>query len=63
MRVVIVDTMLWLLRQKHIPRLAVHGSLIVPQQHEELAAKILRAVYRGHLKVTHLIKINRPAAP
>ena len=57
---VIVDTMLWLQRQKDIPSLAVHDSLIVAQQHEELAVKTLRAVYRGHLKVTPLIKINRP---
>jgi hypothetical protein len=60
---VIVDAMLWLLRQKDIPSLAVHDSLIVAQQHEELAVKTLRAVYRGHLKVTPLIKINRPTAP
>jgi hypothetical protein len=34
---IIVDTMLWLMRRKGIPSLAVHDSLIVPQQHEELA--------------------------
>ena len=44
---VIVDTMLWLLRQKDIPSLAVHDSLIVAQQHEELAMKTLKAVYRA----------------
>jgi hypothetical protein len=60
---VIVDTMLWLMREKNIPSLAVHDSLIVAQQHEEMAEKTLRAVYRGHLKVTPLIKINRPTTP
>jgi hypothetical protein len=55
--------MLWLLRQKDIPSLAVHDSLIVARQHEELAVKTLEAVYKGHLKVTPLIKINRPTAP
>jgi len=60
---VIVDTMLWLMRKKNIPSLAVHDSLIVAQQHEELAEKTLRAVYWGHLNVTPLIKINRQTVP
>jgi hypothetical protein len=57
---VIVDTMLWLMRSKDVPSLAVHDSLIVPQEHEELTAKTLKAVYWGHLKVIPLVKTNRP---
>src|SRR6202041_2304699 len=56
---VIVDTMLWLMRSKDVPSLAVHDSLIVSQEHEELTAKTLKAVYWGHLKVVPLVKINR----
>jgi hypothetical protein len=59
---IIVDTMLWLMRSKDVPSLAVHDSLIVPQVHEELTAKTLRAVYWGHLKVIPLVKIKRPTA-
>ena len=57
---VIVDTMLWLMRSKDVPSLAVHDSLIVPQEHEELTTKTLKAVYWGHLKVVPLVKTNRP---
>jgi hypothetical protein len=59
---VIVDTMLWLMRSKDVPSLAVHDSLIVSQEHEELTAKTLKAVYWGHLKVIPLLKINRPSS-
>jgi hypothetical protein len=58
---VIVDTMLWLMRRKDVPSLAVHDSLMVAQEHEELTAKTLRAIYFGHLKVVPLVKVNRPA--
>jgi hypothetical protein len=57
---VIVDTMLWLMRNKDVPSLAVHDSLIVPQEHEELTARTLRAVYWGHLNVVPSIKVIRP---
>jgi hypothetical protein len=56
---VIVDTMLWLMRNKDVPSLPVHDSPIVPQEHEDMAAKVLLAVYWGHLRVMPLIKINR----
>jgi hypothetical protein len=59
---VIVDTMLWLKRNKDVPSLAVHDSLIVAQQHEGLTARTLKAVYFGHLNAVPLIKINRPDA-
>jgi len=57
---VIIDTMLWLMRNPDVPSLAVHDSLIVPQEHGELAFKTLRAVYRGHLDAIPPIKVNRP---
>jgi hypothetical protein len=57
---VIVDTMLWLMRNTDVPSLAVHDSLIVPQEHEEVTSRTLRAVYFGHLNVVPLIKVNRP---
>jgi hypothetical protein len=47
---VIVDTMLYLMRKENVPSLAVHDSLIVPQQHEPLAFKVLRSVYWGWLR-------------
>jgi hypothetical protein len=46
----VVDTMLWLMRRKDVPSLAVHDSLIVAQEHEELTAKTLKAVYGGTSK-------------
>jgi len=58
---VIVDTMLWLKRNKDVPSLAVHDSLIVAQEHEGLTARTIKAVYFGHLNVVPLIKINGPA--
>jgi hypothetical protein len=57
---VIVDAMMWLMRNKDVPSLAVHDSLIVPQEHEELSAMAIRSVYWGHLKAIPLVKINRP---
>lgn len=57
---VIVDTMLWLMRNKDVPSLAVHDSLIVPEEHEELTARTLSGVYWGHLRAVPLMKTNRP---
>lgn len=58
---IIVDTMLWLMRSQKIPSLAVHDSLIVAEEHQEMTSKTLKAVYWGHLKVKPQIKVSGPA--
>ena len=57
---VVIDTMLFLIRSHDIPSLAVHDSIIVPQAQADLAAKVLRSVFWGHLKAMPLVKINQP---
>jgi hypothetical protein len=57
---VIIGTMVALMKmQRAIPSLAVHDSLIVPQEHEAWTCQILSDCYRYHLRVRPLIKVNR----
>jgi hypothetical protein len=55
---VIVGTMEPLMKLWAIPSLAVHDSLIVPQEHEARTCEVLRSCYWYHLRVTPLIKVN-----
>jgi hypothetical protein len=57
---VVIDTMLFLMRKHDIPSLAVHDSIIVPQTQADLAAKVLRSVFWGHLRAMPLVKFNQP---
>jgi hypothetical protein len=57
---VVIETMQFLMRKHDIPSLAVHDSIIVPQTQADFAAKVLRSVFWGQLKVTPLVKINQP---
>ena len=59
---VIVDAMLGLMRN-NVPSLAVHDSLIVPEQHERKGAMALIGSFGGHFRVddvpvTAHLKIN-----
>ena len=56
---VIVGTMVAVMKMWAIPTLAVHDSLIVPQEHEAWTCEVLRGCYWHHLRVTPLIKVNR----
>jgi hypothetical protein len=55
---VIVGTMVALMKMA-IPSLAVHDSLIVPQEHEARTCDVLSSCYWYHLRVKPLIKVNR----
>ena len=57
---VIVGTMVALMKMRAIPSLAVHDSLIVPQEHEDFTCQVLNSSYWFHLRALPLIKINRP---
>jgi hypothetical protein len=58
---VIVGTMIALMKMRAIPTLAVHDSLIVPQEHEAWTCQVLRDCYSYHLRATPLIKVSRKA--
>ena len=59
---VVVAAMQGLMRDG-VPSLAVHDSLIVPEQHERQGAMALMAAFGGHFRVGHIpvspsLKIN-----
>jgi hypothetical protein len=56
---VIVGAMIALMKMRAIPSLAVHDSLIVPQEHEAWTCEVLSDCYWYHLRVKPLIKVNR----
>ncbi|MCA6118130.1 hypothetical protein J6524_25105 [Bradyrhizobium sp. WSM 1738] len=56
---VIVGTMVALMKMRAIPSLAVHDSLIVPQEHAAVTCEVLRSSYWYHLHAEPLIKVNR----
>jgi hypothetical protein len=56
---VIVGAMVALMKMRAIPSLAVHDSLIVPQEHETWTCEVLSSCYWYHLRVKPLIKVNR----
>jgi hypothetical protein len=57
---VIVGTMVALMKMRAIPSLAVHDSLIVPQEDADLTCQVLKSSYSYHLRAVPLIKVNRP---
>jgi hypothetical protein len=58
---VIVGTMVAVMKMWAIPTLAVHDSLIVPQEHEAWTCQVLRDCYSYHLRATPPIKVSRRA--